>query len=120
MRNIEVTGQVRAFYEAQMRSGESEGLDAVVAPVSDHQNRLGASAVEHDAMRTIESPRFRTQAAESPQVLAGGIIYVDVTRSITVADINITVGRDGQIGGAILLGAAIRIGPVRFRLCRIT
>ena len=111
----EMAGQIGAANEADVLAVEREVLQAGIGAVGDQQQRLRAAQIHGDAVRAIQLARIFALAAERADVLALAVVLVDVARSVAVAHIDIAIGRDGQVGGAVLGGRL----AVFVRACRI-
>ena len=64
-------------------------------------------------MRAIELAGSRAFAAAGPDVIAFGIVLIDVAGAVTVTQVDVAVGSDGEIGGAVLDFRAVRLRAVR-------
>src|SRR5206468_6624495 len=103
-----------AVDEIYVLAVQGEALDAGVAAVGDGQDG-GAAALVHDqTVRAVELARVFAEAAEGPDILAVLIVLVDVAGAVTVAHIDIAVGRDGDIGGTVFLLLALGVRLVGF------
>ena len=83
--------------------------------------RIGcaAAAVHDDAVRAIQLAGLLALAAEGADVLALAVVLVDVAGAVAVAHVEIAVGRDGEVGGAVLRLLAVGAGLVGLGLIRV-
>ena len=65
-------------------------------------------------MRAIELAGVFAVAAEGADVLALAVVLIDVAGAVAIADVDIAVGRDRQIGRAVLRLLAVGAGLVGF------
>ena len=80
--------------------------------------RIGRAAaqVHGDAVRAIHLARLFAFAAEGADVLALAVVLVDVAGAVAIADVDIAVRGDGQIGRAVFGLLAVGAGLVGFGL----
>src|SRR5450755_4456641 len=70
-------------------------------------------------MRARDLARFRAQTAEGSNVFTLAVVLIDVAGPIAIADIQIAIGRDSQVGGAVFDRLAIGAWLVLFRFLGI-
>src|SRR5208283_1036469 len=87
---------------------EREILQSRVAPVRYRNERLSASRIDPDAMRTIELSGLFAFASPGAYVLRFGIVLMNPTQAVTVGDINIPVRSDGHVGRFVLIFVFVR------------
>src|ERR1017187_1006378 len=117
---VEVAGKVRAFDKIDMGAIEREALNAAVPTVRHRQDGFCDTRVHDDAVGAIDFAGFFSFAAERAYVLALAVVLVDVARSVPVAHVEIAVGRDRQIGGAVLRLLAVGARLVGLGLLRVS
>ena len=96
---------------------EREALQPVVAPIGDDEDRRCAARVDPDAVRLGQLARLRSLAAERADVLRLAVVLVDVVRAVAVADVDVAVGRDRDVGRVVALRRAVGRRACR-RRCR--
>ena len=100
---IKMAWHVRALDKIDVLPFESESLDTFVSSVRHDKNRLFASASIHD--ETVRATYFASlvpQAAKSPYVLTLAVVLVYVAGAIAIADVDVAIRCDGEIGWAVL------------------
>src|ERR1700691_1209166 len=115
----EVTRQIHAAHKAVVLAIQGEVLQPGVGAVGHQQQRLRSAQIHGDAVRAVQLARLFALAAERADELALAIILVNVARTIAIAHVDIAVGRDGQVGRAVLGRLAVRIQLVEFGLLGI-
>src|SRR5262245_11217427 len=107
-----VLGPVESF---DVLAFEREPLQPVIGAVGDQDQRFPASGVNNDRVRRIELAFFfRVLLADlaSPgiDVLAFGVVAVNVIRAVAVGDVKIPIRRDGDAGRAELIFVLVDAG----------
>src|SRR5580658_10208703 len=96
-----MTRQVRTADETHMFSVEREILQPSIRPIRDQQQWILAPQIDRNSVRTIELPGFLAFSAEGADKFALAVVLIDIAGPVSVADVDISVRRDGQIGGTI-------------------
>ena len=95
--DIEMARRVGAVEEVDVFTFEREALDALIGAVGDIQYWLRTTCIEEDAVRAEKLASILAGAAEGADIFSLAVVLNDVTRTISIANIDIAVGRDGQV-----------------------
>ena len=107
---VEVAGQPEALDEVDVLAVQREALQAVVAPIGDDQDGLAPRVIDPDPVRLGELARLRSLAAERADVLRLAVVLIDVVRAVAVADVDVAVRRDRDVGRVVGLRSAVGAG----------
>ncbi len=111
---VEVAGAAHAFGdELDVLAVQGEVLEAVVGAVGNHEERLFASRIHPDTMRLKHLARLFALAAEGADVLAVQAELVNPVGAVAVGDIEVAIGREGDVGGDEGLVIRIKLGSLR-------
>ena len=69
-----------------------------------------AARVDPDAVRFGQLSRRRAASAEGADVFALAVVLVDEVRAVAVADVDVAVRRDREVGRVVALRRAVRAG----------
>src|SRR5579871_6096214 len=65
-------------------------------------------------MRTRKLSRFGARASEGVDIFAIAVVLIDEAGTISIADIEVAVGCDGQIRGTVFDGLTVGVGLILF------
>src|SRR3954451_12439618 len=116
-----MAGRVCPVKEIDVPAIKREALDSFVASVRNYEDRLRATLIDDETMRTAQLTRLFSGAAEGSNVLSLAVVLEEVTGTVPVADINIAILCDRYICRAVLERLPFRLRfCIRFRVFGIT
>src|SRR5439155_20411788 len=89
--------------EADVLTVEREVLEALITAVGDSDDGVRPARVDPNAVRAIEFAGFLAFAAPGPHVFRFGVVLVDPTQAVAVRNVDVAVGRHGDVGWLILV-----------------
>jgi hypothetical protein len=100
--DIEMARRVGSVEEVDVFAFEREALDALIGAVGNIQYWLRTTCIEGDAVRAEKLASIFAGATKGAYVFSLVVVLNDVTRTISIANIDIAVGRDGQVCRTVL------------------
>lgn len=96
---VEMAGEVDAGVEREVAAVEGEALEAMIATVGHQQGGGGAAAVENETVGAGQLSGGRPLASEGAEEGAFGVLLVDEIGAVTVGDVDVAIGGEGDVGG---------------------
>src|SRR4030095_5367623 len=98
---------------AELFSVQAQKLQAVVFTISHGQNGRGPTRIEPDSMRSSHLPGLGPFASPRADIPPFAIVLMNPTQSVSVADIDVARGPDGDARGSVFVRILVNAGFFR-------